>query len=336
MKRGNGEGSVFKLSGKRRNPWAVRITVGWNEDGKQILKYLGYYRTKTDAKKALNEYIRNPYELDNKKITLKEVYDRWLETTNLSEMTLRSYKSGFNRFAPLHSQPIMKLKAMHFEEILVNVTTSGQHTAKNALGRVYEYALKNDIVSKNIVPLIQTERHTATREKIPFTKDQIRTLLEFTDHHYADTLNILLYTGLRITELFDIETANIHLDQRYMVGGKKTKAGTNRIIPIHDEIYEIIKAKYNPDNKYLITSLRGRKVQYQNYLTTFCNPLKEELGMKQTPHDTRHAFITQADENEVDRISLQRIVGHNDADTTEHYTARTMDKLLNEINKIQY
>ena len=38
MRRGNGDGSIFKLSGKRRRAYAVRITIGWSEDGKQKYK----------------------------------------------------------------------------------------------------------------------------------------------------------------------------------------------------------------------------------------------------------------------------------------------------------
>lgn len=36
MKLPNGYGSVFKLGGNRRRPWAVRVTVGWTEEGKQV------------------------------------------------------------------------------------------------------------------------------------------------------------------------------------------------------------------------------------------------------------------------------------------------------------
>ena len=35
MKNANGEGSVYKLKGKRRKPWVVVITTGYNEEGRQ-------------------------------------------------------------------------------------------------------------------------------------------------------------------------------------------------------------------------------------------------------------------------------------------------------------
>ena len=56
MRRGNGDGSIYKLSGKRRRPWAVRVNTGWTLEGKQMYKYVGYYRTKTEAKDALTDY----------------------------------------------------------------------------------------------------------------------------------------------------------------------------------------------------------------------------------------------------------------------------------------
>ena len=43
MRNPNGYGSVFKLSGNRRKPFAVRITKGWTDEGKRIYKYLSYH-----------------------------------------------------------------------------------------------------------------------------------------------------------------------------------------------------------------------------------------------------------------------------------------------------
>lgn len=46
MRRANGQGSIHKLSGRRRYPWAVNVTVGW-----KIIK------DKKPAKKKQNESI---------------------------------------------------------------------------------------------------------------------------------------------------------------------------------------------------------------------------------------------------------------------------------------
>ena len=73
MRLPNSYGSIVKLSGKRRRPYAVRITTGWTDEGKQIQKYLSYHAKRSDAMAALAEYNKAPYELDNQKITFAEM-----------------------------------------------------------------------------------------------------------------------------------------------------------------------------------------------------------------------------------------------------------------------
>ena len=58
MKLPNSYGSVYKLSGKRRNPWAARVTVGWksipeNQRAYPVYDFIGYFPTKTEALQAL-------------------------------------------------------------------------------------------------------------------------------------------------------------------------------------------------------------------------------------------------------------------------------------------
>ena len=335
MRMSNGFGGVVKLSGNRRKPYGARITVGW-VDGRQQYKYIGYYTTKTEAKAAINNYLVNPYNLDNKHVTLLDVYEKWRTTTNLSERTLISYASAFRKCKSLYKKPIREIKAFDIENLMPGQTPNSQRHIKNVLSKIYDFAEKNEIIDKNIIHLIQTEKQVLKRNKSPFTQGQIRDLLEYKDHMYADTLNILLYTGMRITELFDIENENVFLEERYMIGGKKTAAGKNRIIPIHDEIYEIVKKRYERGHKYLISSPNGRKIDYANYLKRFWNELKKEKGFSQTPHDARHTFVTFASRQNLDRNAIQMIIGHKGIDITDHYTHRTKEELIAEINKLKY
>lgn len=68
MKLPNGYGSVYKLSGKRRNPYIVRKTTGWTIDeatntAKQQYITIGYYPTRAKALEALANYNANPYDI---------------------------------------------------------------------------------------------------------------------------------------------------------------------------------------------------------------------------------------------------------------------------------
>ena len=62
----------------------------------------------------------------------------------------------------------------------------------------------------------------------------------------------------------------------------------------------------------------------------------KQLNMKQTPHDTRHTFITLGKHANMDEYILKLIVGHEVNDITEKvYTHRTIDDMRKEILKIQ-
>ena len=74
MKNPNGYGSVVNLGKRRRKPFGVRITTGYDDKGKQIFKYVGYFENRKAAMQALAEYNINPYDVHLADITLKDGY----------------------------------------------------------------------------------------------------------------------------------------------------------------------------------------------------------------------------------------------------------------------
>lgn len=334
MKRANGEGSIFKLSGKRRKPWAVRITTSWTDEGKQQYRYLGYYPTRTEAKNALREYIVNPYDLLTKDVTFSEVYEKWLKENDLAEKTLKNYISALNKAAAINKTLMREIKVIHIERILADLSPHMKKVFRNAMKQIYIYAMKHEIVDKNIMELI-TVKEAETKERIPFSIAEINKLKSYR-HKHTDTAIILLYTGLRITELLEIETKNVNLEEQYMVGGKKTAAGKNRIIPIHDVILPLIKARCEKGHKLLICHDDGKKIPYRSYRSIFWDRMLTRLEMQHTPHDCRHTFATFADRVNMNKVALKRIMGHSLKDVTEHYTHKDVEELLEEVNKIQY
>ena len=83
MRNENGYGSIIRLPGKRRKPYAVRVTVGYVQDldGKvrQKQKYLAYFGKRSDAVAWLADYNRGDAEAEDKHNvpTLKQVYSEW-------------------------------------------------------------------------------------------------------------------------------------------------------------------------------------------------------------------------------------------------------------------
>lgn len=338
MRRGNGDGSIFKLSGKRRKPYAVRITIGWTDEGKQKYKYIGYYANKREAKEALRIYLTNPYNLVEKQTTFEEIFERWKNENG--NMSLKNYKSAFNKCQNLHKRKFADITIQDLKDQLDNYSPSTQRIYKVMIGHLYNYGIEHGIVSKNLGNFLKCTKEVEKKKKSIFTQEEIQLLWNsIDDHPDADIVIILLYTGMRINELFSITCDNVHLENNYMIGGLKTKAGRNRIIPIHKDIKQLIEKRLANGHKYLITTSKGNKVDYGNFIRANGNWHKttSAIGVHHTAHETRHTFITQMTKCNTDRVALKRIVGHTtDSDITDHYTHTSIQELVEAINQLNY
>lgn len=339
MKLPNGYGSVVFLGKKRRRPWAARLTIGWSENKKQIYKYLSYHEKRTDALAALIEYNKNPYDLDRVSVTFADVYKAWADRrfSELNKSTANNYKSIYNKCSKLYDVPFCDLKTAHLQEIVdENEASSRASLLKGLFANLYGYAIKNDIVEKDYSQFIEIPTHNAKKQKTTFSKKEIATLWENIDVPYVDLVIILLYTGMRISELLGIKIKDINLDGGYMVGGVKTEAGKNRIIPIHAEIMPLVKAQFSENKKYLFPAKRGGKLSYREFRKNFFIPLMDQLKMEHTLHETRHTFVSQADRCGINSTILKKIVGHANGDITLHYTHKETAELLAEMEKFYY
>lgn len=332
--RGNGEGCIIKLSGNRKKPYAIRITAGWTPEGKQIYKYISYHETRPQAKDALRRYLIDPYDLDVKNVTMMEVFEEWRRASTLSKTTIDGYTSAFKQTPRLHKRKIREVKIVELKNAMKLLKPSMQSNFKNAIRNIYIHGIEREIVNKDLSIFLKPES-AERKEKRPFTLEQIQQIRDF-KHPYTDVVIILLYTGMRINELLEMKRENVDLNERYFYGGKKTKSGKTRYTPIHDEIYPLVKKYYDQGHEYLMTK-DGSRIVYRTFMTVYWKKLKVYLGTDQTPHCTRHTFITFADRCDLDRKLLKKIVGHSTiTDVTDHYSHRDMQELLREINKLTY
>ena len=104
MKAPNGYGSVYKLHGNRRKPFAACVTVG--RDGKKCLrKYIGYYETQREALSALASYNDSPFDVSARDITMSELWERWKDYRQGRGKTVPSnYENAFRHCAAMHEK----------------------------------------------------------------------------------------------------------------------------------------------------------------------------------------------------------------------------------------
>lgn len=330
----NNYGGIVFLGERRRKPYAVRVTVGWNEERKQIYKYIGYFETKIEAFECLVNYNKNPYDIDNKKITFFEVYEKWSSRhfEKISKLTVRNYKSQIKKFEVFYNTPFCELKNNHYQEIIDSNSKANARLLRALLANIYEYAIKNEIVDKDYSKALEMPE-VIRKEKQIFTLEEINTLWRNQGDIYADMLLILLYSGMRITELLTMKSENVYFEERYMIGGVKTKAGINRTIPIHKKIEPIIKR--NIGSNFIFQGSQGGQYYY-NVHGTRIKKYMQDLGLDHTIHETRHTFISQCDRLELNKVLTKTIVGHHTPDITDRYTHKHKQDVIDFIDKFDY
>ena len=336
MKLANGSGSIVELSGNRRKPFAVRITAGW-KDGKQVRKYIGYYATQGEAIAALGEYHKNAVDVDLTKLTVEEVYERWyqrLERKN-SESVLSSARTAHKHLEPLLKIQMSKLKSVMLQDWLdtVELKPSSKGKLRSSVHQLFEFAVNNDIVQKNYAKGLEINEKIEKTGAV-FSKSELNYLWKHVDNELVRNILILIYTGTRISELLLIDKTNIFLDKNYMIGGVKSEAGINRVIPIHRRIKPLIETQLEKGS-HIITKRTGQPMTYRGFYTNF-KSLMGELGWEHTVHDTRKTGISIMHSAGIPMETVRIIAGHSGKGVTEKvYLYKSPEELVDVINTIE-
>ena len=316
MRKPNGYGTVYKMPGKRRKPWVAAVTVSYSlVDGKAKRKRtaVGYYATRKEAEVALAEYNSNPYEAG---WTFKEVYDNWKGTKNISASSLKAYEKAYERFYSLHERMFANIKLSDLEAVFEasDAHLRGKNSMKLLLNQMYRYAMRYDLVTKNLAERIIVDTPKVEIDRQPFTDEEIKSLWE-SNIPEAKLSLIMIYTGVRIGELLTME---IDKEEWVMRGGSKTEAGRNRIVPIREKIKPLMD--YSQDESY--------NAFYQRVLYFL-------RKMNHTPHDCRVTFATRY--KDADPTAVKLIMGHAIRDITKGvYTKYTPDDLRKVIESVEY
>lgn len=365
----NGFGQISELKGRNlRKPFRAMVTVGKTPKGRPICKLLkpeAFFETYNDAYAALVEYNRNPYDLDTS-ITMDELYEKWKDyyvQSGNSERSLSALKYVWDYCNQIKRMRVKDVRSRHINGCIENAcmhkpdgtvkeaSASTKNKIKSLFNSMFDYAVRYDIADKNysrafsLPRKVFDEMENNRTEHIPYSDEEMDLLWKNIDRYpIIEAVLFQCYTGMRPQEVGLIKMENVNLEDRTIIGGMKTQAGTNRLVPIHSRILEIVKDKYKlaqslqsdylfnyiTDEGYELLTYDRFKISYRQMR----NALK--LSPQHRPHDGRAHFITAAKKYNVDENILKRIVGHKISDITESiYTKRDSSWMLEEIEKIK-
>lgn len=368
-RRPNNTGTVVKLSGKRRNPFCARIMSEERDiiTGKKKQICIGTFATREEALNALSLYslkrTRNISDAEARSLA-PDLFDRIQEKTQkkvptfyeiyqilddeefskLSKSARKGYGSWIKHFESIYNRPINTITLADLQFIFDNDNSKNgtQVHMKVLCSKIFEYAVIHQFISRDddYTSYIKVADYKQSTKHYPFTLDEIKKL-QSVDTSEAHILLIYIYTGLRAGELLHISRDNIHIDEKcdddgterfisYIVTGSKTKAGKNRIVPIHDDIKQFVIEELIEKKKRLIDCT------YALLINVILAELNDQLNASHTMHDTRVTFASLCQLYKVDVYARKKILGHKLKDITfDIYTSASKNKLWTEINKIK-
>ena len=324
LKRPNGTGTVYKLSGRRKRPWVAS----------KARVVIGYYETKTEALRAL-ERVSEATVTDKYNMTFAEVYQAWNKEhyKKVGAKGKEQYERAYDVFKPLHDRKFRTLRKSDYQAVLEPHMSKSYSTVskyKQLITQMSAWALDEDIITVNYASRVALPENQTTEKDI-FSNDDIQKLVD-DDSETAKVILMLICTGMRINELFQLPLEDYHGD--YVVGGEKTEAGRNRVIPIISEgrkyfDYFAQRAK----GSLLLSGYTGQHVA-ANFRRRDYYPLLERLGIrKMSPHSTRYTYTSWAVESDIKAAHLKKILGHKSITTTiDNYYHTTPEQLIKAVN----
>ena len=153
-------------------------------------------------------------------------------------------------------------------------------------------------------------------------------------------IELMYATGVRISELINLQYSNIDLNRSLIkVMGK---GGKERMIPFGDDALSwlITYIEYRRENNLSLNSRdffisqQGKQITRQAFWHRIKIYLKAAgLSMDISPHTLRHAFATHLLNNGADLRSVQMLLGHSDLSTTQIYTHIAKQRLSDMVKQ---
>ena len=329
-KRGNGQGTIIELPNGK---YQAVVTLGYytDEDGKRHRRTRRQtFARKKDAVAAVPDLL-NAKPAEKKRITMKELYDRWLPTHRAGKSTLDCYKAAIRYFSPLWHVPIADIDLDDLQECLDDCP-HGKRTRQNmkaVCGLVYKYGIPRKVIPENLnlAQFLIVEGEASAR-RASFTDAEIEAIKKACGKiPHAEEVYILIYTGFRPSEYLSLTADSYDSALQTLTGGAKTEAGKERIVTLSPKIAPLVAA-LAASGGYMIKDPSGKPWTLKGWTDAVFYPVLEAAGVsnpvenkrhKYTPHSCRHTFATLMKRVDGADKDKQELIGHASAEMLRYY-----------------
>lgn len=305
---------IQKIKGATKRPYVVYSVVG-------------YFATYDETMDALNHTRIS--------LTLQQVYDMWLPShaKSVSTNTLNNYGSAFAHLVSIHDVSMSDITYLQLQAIIDHMLSTGLSYSsckkvRTLISQLFDYSIINCWCTTNYAKFLNLGHNKPVRPHKPFTTQAINRLWRL-ESPLHDIPLILLYTGMRASELINLKARDVNRKQHTLkITSAKTKSGI-RTIPIHDRIWPIIDRRLN--TMYVVQECRT----YSSLSREFDKAMKA-INAKHTTHDCRHTFATRLDNEGANYNAKRLLLGHASGNVTDGvYTHKSLGQLRKAIRLLK-
>ena len=284
--------------------------------------YLALYRSYLTTEKRMSANTVSSYMRDLSQ------YDQWL----------KQKKTDLKRAKNILLQEYVK----RLEQLGKSPATMSRFLASSK--SFYAYMFAKGYIKTNPTAALKAQK---VQRKYPeiLTNKEVELFLEqpkcvdekgFRDHAM---LELLYATGIRVSELIDLDVDDLNLPAGLVVCRSK---GKERSIPLYpgavkalQDYVQHIRERIvtNDEEKALFVNMNGERMTRQGFwkIIKFYQE-KADIKKDITPHMLRHSFAAHLLENGADLHSIQEMLGHADISSTQIYT-HIVKKQLKDVYK---
>ncbi|OIK09486.1 site-specific tyrosine recombinase XerD [Bacillus sp. MUM 116] len=223
--------------------------------------------------------------------------------------------------------------------------TIARHIA--SIRALHQFLLRDKVADQDPSVLIEAPKFERSLPKV-LSLEEVELLLDSPkeNNHFGmrdkAMLELLYATGIRVSELIDLDIDHVHLTMGFVrCSGKGNK---ERIIPLGSKAAEAIRRYLENGRRQFVTKKhqdealflnhQGRRLTRQGFWKIL-KKLTREAGIEKdlTPHTLRHSFATHLLENGADLRAVQEMLGHADISTTQIYTQMSKTRLKDVYSK---
>ena len=181
-----------------------------------------------------------------------------------------------------------------------------------------------------------------TRSQVKSLFDQIERMTVLGVRDYA-VYALMYQTGLRVGEVHSLDLDSIDLENRKLtVIGKGRKRRelhlTSEMIQVLSEYITVRRYLHKSEKSMaLFISKKGNRLAIRTMEDNFKKVLKKtafNTHFNVTCHTLRHSFASHLNDNDVDILVIQSLLGHASARSTEAYIHPSMDKIREAMEKL--